>query len=163
MQLSPHGLLLAGLQYLQQTRGGGLVGCTTIGTGVSVGGRKMVGMFVGTNVFTGPAVRVGAAVFTRVASCVGGLVRVGPGVLVGMRVLVDVGVMVDVAVKVGGIGVKVGSSVAVGNFMIRSTPGDVAVGATGADGALQPMMIDAKITIFRMRIIDRVFLPASRT
>jgi hypothetical protein len=111
MQLSPHGLLFAGLQCLQHPPAGGLVG------GMTIGG------FVGRMIAVGFNVRVGSG---RVATSFV-FVAVGLEVLVnvGVRVQVAVGSRVDVAgigVNVASsVGVNVGSLVAVGNSIVMST------------------------------------------
>jgi hypothetical protein len=148
---------------LQHACAGGFVGSTTTGgmVGVSVGGKNTVGIAVGLKVLVGFGVRVGPRVL------VGFGVRVGPKVLVGasvkncvavgffvaVAVLVAVGVRVLVAVgsrvNVAGMGVNVGSfvavaagsSVAVGNsivMLIFFGASGVHVGASTVAGPAQP-------------------------
>lgn len=92
----------------------------------------------------GCSTRVGAVVLD------GTMVLVADFVDVAVRVLVAVGVIVDVAVKVkvGGMGVKVGSSVAVaaGSSIVMSTrlgDSDVEAGSGADDGAHETRIMTA--------------------
>ncbi len=103
MQLFPHALPF--VQTLQQACAGGLVGSTTTGgtVGESVGGRNIVGMFVGVSVLVGfgvrvgPMVLVGASVKNRVA--VGFFVAVAVLGAVAVTLSVEVGSITDVILR----------------------------------------------------------------
>jgi hypothetical protein len=144
MQESPQGLLLAGLQYLQQAPAtDGLVGAMTMGGLVGMMMRVGAGAFVGARVAILTAV---AVIFAIVAT------RVLVAFSVGVRVAVEVAVGSNV--NVAGIGVKVGSSiVAVGMAMMSSTVG----GGAGVAAGEQPMSSTLSRSSLTRRMDPRSF------